>query len=364
MKKTNVTHKNSELTSILNTHFKGKLNLARVKLISYFVIALCKVQTVTFEKLANAFDTSVDASSSLRRIQRFIAKYSLDADLIARLVFNLLLAQENLILSIDRTNWKFGKTDINIFMLGVVYNGVAFPLLFTMLDKRGNSNSQERIDIVNRFIKLFGKDVIKCVVADREFVGQDWIGFLNLNKIQYYIRIRHNFKVFIPHKNKEIKVSHLFNRFKTNQFVYYNKIVYINNELCYLSGCKLKDKSGKLDFLILISFNQPEKAQQNYAQRWQIEMCFKAMKSSGFDIEKTHLKDIQRIEKLILLVMIAFVWCYKIGIYLHQKKPIKIKKHGRKAKSIFKHGLDFLAKILLNSKNQSNIEIFQFLSCA
>ena len=37
MKKTNVTHKNSELTSILNTHFKGKLNLARVKLISYFM---------------------------------------------------------------------------------------------------------------------------------------------------------------------------------------------------------------------------------------------------------------------------------------------------------------------------------------
>jgi hypothetical protein len=57
-----------------------------------------------------------------------------------------------------------------------------------------------------------------------------------------------------------------------------------------------------------------------------MEMCFKAMKSSGFDIEKTHLKDIQRIEKLILLVMIAFISCYKIGIYLHQKKHIKIKK--------------------------------------
>jgi hypothetical protein len=127
MKKTNVSHKNSELTSILNTHFKRKLNLARVKLISHFVIALCKVQTVTFEKLANAFDTAADSGSSLRRIQRFIANYSLDADLIARLVFNLLPEQENLILSIDRTNWKFGQTNINIFLLGVVYDCVAFP---------------------------------------------------------------------------------------------------------------------------------------------------------------------------------------------------------------------------------------------
>jgi len=42
------------------------------------------------------------------------------------------------------------------------------------------------------------------------------------------------------------------------------------------------------------------------------------MKSSGFDIEKTPLQDLKRIEKLLLLVMIAFVWCYKVGIYLHE----------------------------------------------
>ncbi len=39
-----------------------------------FVIALCKVQTVGFEKLANAFDSQAMAASSLRRIQRFIAQ--------------------------------------------------------------------------------------------------------------------------------------------------------------------------------------------------------------------------------------------------------------------------------------------------
>ena len=89
MKKTNAATKNSELTSVLNTHLKGKVNLARVKLISHFIIALCKVQTVTFEKLANAFDTEAGPGSSLRRIQRFIAGYSLDSDLIARLVFSL-----------------------------------------------------------------------------------------------------------------------------------------------------------------------------------------------------------------------------------------------------------------------------------
>ena len=363
MRKTNAVTKSSELTSVLNTHLQGKINLARLKLISHFVIALCKVQTVTFEKLANAFDSRSSSDSSLRRIQRFIANYSLDSNLIARLVFNLLPAQGKLILSIDRTNWKFGQTNINIFMLGIVYKGVAFPLLFTMLDKRGNSNSLERIDLINRFIGLFGKDIIKSIVADREFVGKDWLAFLNRNEIRYYIRIRNNFKVFLPHKNKEIKASHLFNQFKNNEFVYYNKMVRVNGELCYLSGCKLNPKNLKQDFLIIVSFNKPEKGVEEYQKRWQIEMCFKAMKSSGFDIEKTHLQDIQRIEKLILLVMIAFVWCYKVGIYLHQINPITIKKHGRKAKSIFKYGLNYLARVLLNSENQNDINVFLFLSC-
>ena len=362
MKKTNAITKNSELTSVLNTHLQGKINLARVKLISHFIIALCKVQTVTFEKLSNAFDSRTNSDSSLRRIQRFIASYSLDSNLIACLIFSLLPEQEKLILSIDKTNWKFGQTNINIFMLGVVYKGVAFPLLFSMLDKRGNSNSQERIKLINRFIDLFGKEVIESVVADRAFVGENWLKFLNRNRIRYHIRIRNNFKVFIPHKNKIIKASHLFNRFRFNEFVYYPKIVRVNGQLCYLSGCKLKNKNGKQDFLIIVSFNKPEKAQQDYKQRWQIEMC-KAMKSSGFDIEKTHLQDIQRIEKLVLLIMIAFIWCYKVGIYLHKINPIQIKKHGRKAKSIFKYGLSFIANVFLNSECQTNIEIFKFLSC-
>ncbi len=63
-------------------------------------------------------DSRASPGSSLRRIQRFIANYSFDADLIARLIFSILPKQDTFILSIDRTNWKFGQANINIFMLG------------------------------------------------------------------------------------------------------------------------------------------------------------------------------------------------------------------------------------------------------
>jgi len=360
MENINVDSKSNTLISVLKVHFKGELNLARIKFISLFVIALTKVRTVSFENLARAFDTKAEESSSLRRIQRFIAGYALDADLIAKLIFNLLPNKEKLTLSIDRTNWKFGKTDINIFMLGIVYQGVAFPLLFSVLKKRGNSNSQERINLIERYVKLFGSDTIECIVADREFIGEKWLKYLNDNKLRYYIRIRNNFKVFIPRKNKSVKAFWLFNAFNINEFVYYPNIVKINGQLCYLSGSKL----NKGEYLILVSFTKPEKADYYYKQRWQIEMTFKAMKSSGFDIEKTHLSDTKRIEKLVLLILVAFVWAYKVGIHIHQNiKPILIKKHGRKAKTIFKTGLDFITKCFLNDSYKPDFDIFEFLSC-
>ncbi|MDP3180183.1 MAG: transposase [Bacteroidota bacterium] len=115
---------------------------------------------------------------------------------------------------------------------------------------------------------------------------------------------------------------------------------------------------------IVISFNKPEDALEIYKERWQIETAFRALKTSGFNIEDTHLTEIERIEKLFALVIVAFTWAYLVGDYLHKYiKPIKVKKHGKKAKSLFKYGLTYIASVLLNALFQDDIGIFKFLSC-
>ena len=50
------------------------------------------------------------------------------------------------------------------------------------------------------------------------------------------------------------------------------------------------------------------------------------MKSSGFNIEDTHVTALDRLKKLMMLTMLAFIWCYRIGDYIDtQIKQIKIK---------------------------------------
>jgi hypothetical protein len=112
-----VEDKSSEFISIF--HEQSGWNLALVKFFVLVISALCKVQTVGFEKLATAFDSSASTSSSLRRIQRFMEGYILDTDLIAMLIFRLLPHKPHFRLAMDRSNWKLGQQNINV--LGHIY---------------------------------------------------------------------------------------------------------------------------------------------------------------------------------------------------------------------------------------------------
>lgn len=359
-----VSYKSNELSQILEKNFAESINLARIKLMALFICALCKVQTVCFEKLASAFDHSAKKDSSLRRIQRFMADYVLDMNLIAKLVFSLLPHEPPYTLTMDRTSWKFGTTDINALVLAVCYKGAAFPILFNLMPKRGNSNTTERKAIINRYIELFGRETIAFLVADREFVGEDWIKYLNEQRIEYHIRVRENFWAQNPKNGKRYKLSWLFQNLKLNQPKFLYQIFYINNQLCYLSGCKVMDKNGKPELQIIISFCKPETAYKIYKERWQIETAFKALKTSGFNIENTHLTELDRIEKLFALVIIAFTWAYLVGIFLHENiKPIRILNNGRKAKSLFRYGLDYIKNALLNTCFRDDINMYKFLSC-
>jgi len=360
---TKAESKNTVLFATLSSIFGDNMNLARIKFFGLFICALCKVQTVCFEKVATAFDSEAMVDSSLRRIQRFMAEYMLDTHLIARFVFSLLPHKGPYRLTMDRTNWKFGSFNINILVLAVVYQGVAFPLLYKMMPKFGNSSTRERIDLMEDYITLFGVDSIDCLLADREFIGDHWLGYLNGRHIRYHIRIRQNFWVIIPRNGHRVKASWLFGNLALNQYAFHTGIVYVNGQLCYLSASKILNRDGIPELQIIVSFNKPDQAHSLYKERWQIESAFKALKTSGFNIEDTHLTDIDRINKLLALVIFAFTWAYLAGIFLDSLYPIKVKKHGRRAKSLFKYGLTYLASVLFSNDIDKFKDICKFLSC-
>ena len=169
-------------------------NRARVNFLCHFLIALLKVKTVNFAEIATAFSNNAKTESSYKRIQRFFRFYRIDFTIIARLMAKMLSITTSWILTLDRTNWKFGKININVLILAIAYKGIAFPIIWILLPKRGNSNTQERIKLMERFIAIFSIEKIQCLTADREFLGQAWFSYLLRKNIPFRIRIRENMK--------------------------------------------------------------------------------------------------------------------------------------------------------------------------
>lgn len=247
----------NQILPIMQEHFEKSMNLARIKLMALLIHALCVVQTVSLHKLAAAMPADAKRDSNMRRLQRFLSQYALNLDLIAQMIFSLLPVRDKLVLSMDRTNWKFGDFNINILMLGVTYKGIAFPLIFSLMPKRGNSKWTERKALVERFGRLFGYDCVDCLVADREFIGKEWIGWLNSMRIRYYIRIRQNFWIVNPKSGERIRAWHLFNRVRLGEELVYDKLYLLNGEYVYLAGARLKNSRGVPELQILVCFNHP-----------------------------------------------------------------------------------------------------------
>ena len=129
---------------------------ACLSFLALFLIALLRVKTVNLAEIATGFRTNAQTESSYKRLQPFLRDFDLDYLVIARLIVALMNIPQPWVLSTNRTEWTFGQTRFNILMLRVVHDGVADPLVWTMLDKKDNSNSDERIELLDRFEQIFG----------------------------------------------------------------------------------------------------------------------------------------------------------------------------------------------------------------
>ena len=333
---------------------------ARVAFLALFLVALLRVRTVNFVELAQGFMGTAKTESSEKRLHRFFSQFDLDYRELARLVAGLMEIPQPWVLSVDRTNWQFGDCVFNILMLGVVHEGVAFPLVWTMLDKKGNSNYKERITLLEEFREIFPEVSVAYITGDREFIGEDWFDhLLNQTLMPFRIRIRHSDKLFDGKDsfNSKVVFSHL--GVGERQVLKCRRRVW--GHWVYVSALRLEGN----ELLVVVTRHKPQSAITDYAKRWGIETLFGCLKTRGFCLESTHLQDAERLGRMAALLTIALCWAFKTGEWLSQHNPITIKKHGRKAKSIFRVGLDHLRHIFLNleSFEIQSLEAIHFLSC-
>jgi hypothetical protein len=249
-------------------------------------------------------------------------------------------------LAIDRTNWQFGKTDLNLLVLSVAHGDVCIPLFWRVLDKAGNSNTTERIDLMQEFKATFPHQPVASLTGDREFIGNTWIEWLQRAGIPHFLRLREDMHVFND-AHAPLPLRQHAARLRTGQRLVLKGWWRIgaseHNASPPVRIVILRLQTGEL--LIIASRSRPQHALKIYRQRWKIETLFAALKTRGFNLEATHMTDPAKLSTLIAILAMAAGVAYKTGLWALGGQPRCCKAHGRPARSLFALGLDALRKL-------------------
>lgn len=332
-------HHCKELRQKIQAHVP--LHGARLDFIIRFVMALVVVRSVTLSTVASALNPKVLPESNERRVKRFLGGVEFGGEAWLKLALALLPFKDKWVLTLDRTTWALGTHGFNVLLLGVAYQGTAFPLLWTVLGKKGNSDTEERLALLDRLLLHLKAERVEAVVADREFIGEAWFRGLKARGVVFVMRVRNNTRVGSRGATRSAlrRYGHLEPR-----------DAYVSPKRCTVFGLRLYlavTKSTDGELVVLACNAAPERALGRYAQRWGTETLFAALKTRGFDLEATHLTDPERLDRLFALLALAFTWAVLVGTWVQRHRPLTLKAHGYSPKGLFKRGLDALCSAIL-----------------
>jgi hypothetical protein len=282
-------------------------NLARTKCFVNMILGMIASGSVQQHKTALGFMGAAKQKSVCARISNFLKSFDFDFSDYAQAILEMAQLKGPLFLALDRTNWKFGRVDINLLVLAVVVaNQFSIPILWKALPKKGNSNTVERIDLLQVFIDIFGAQKIAALTADREFIGKEWIDYLIKNNIPFFIRIKENRLVEWGEEMRHIGVFFQHLKAAQKRHIQFN----LDGHLLFFAGTR--SKKGELA-IVMSNQDLGFKILEIYKRRWTIELLFANCKKNGFNLEDTHLLNLERIEKLLAVVCSALLLCFMVG---------------------------------------------------
>lgn len=357
---------------------------ARLKFMSRFMLASIHMRTTDLWTVALALKANVKRESNHRRIQRFLAEYEVDFTDLGRFLLDLLPQDPPFEVVVDRTEWEFGETPVNILVMGIVHNKMAFPIAWTSLPDEGGSGADDHIEVLERFLQIVDPDSIKVAVADREFISARWLKRLQEEEIPFSIRIRIDRQVgdspdgaalaarmyartVAPGEERVLhKTRYLFgsagNTGKdaeadaTEGDVEEEIVVPVRVVIRRIGSSEGPSETEDPFLILATSAIDPGKASAFYRRRWEIETMFAALKSRGFDLEETNVTEPGRIENLMGLLALSFMWCRLVGEQrMRWDGPIPRKTHGRRQWSVFRYGLDMLTEAFSAPERQDSV---------
>jgi hypothetical protein len=193
-------------------------------------------------------------------------------------------------------------------MISLVWGKRSIPIIWvTRQGKKGHFPEQMHIDLLSSLSNILegmGINERIVILGDGEFDGEQWVKFIESKKWEYVFRT-----------SLDRKVNHNGDTFPISQLhvdVYLEcgfALFGVNNSHAIL----WKGKHYKDPIPLITNMEIAKMACRYYKKRFAIETLFKDIKSNGFNIHKVKISAPDRIQNLLIVVALAFLFAFALG---------------------------------------------------
>lgn len=259
-------------------------------------------------------------------------------------------------LVIDRTEWQHGVLWRNLLVIGLCFDGYLVPLVWTDLGKRGCSDAELRLQLLEKLAAWWPASQVPLgefpLVGDREFGGEGYLLRLAKMGFCFVMRIKSN-RLLLPWLNDDLRhrtaTTRAIRRYLDKNQLKSLEVALEGEYIAHFLAIKSQSKRDPEPYLYLLTnLDDIDQADLCYEARYNIECCFKHLKTNGFDLENQNLKQVHQVEILMALVVLVYTICVANAIIQQQQnlekgRKIKFKTYENQKKSpersIFRIGL-------------------------
>jgi hypothetical protein len=347
--------------TILNLFIPIKLNLSKPlrNTLVDLIVCLLENNKAHLSKIGEyLYDNHTKIMTPIQRVRRFLSNPRISPSLTVKpliyLMRPLLEKLPEIILIVDRTDWKKRRQYINILSVAVSYKGRALPLYWMVFGKKGNSSLEQWkqvlfpvIIVLQQMNWLSDKQIHIHVVADREFASPKLAEWLKtIYDVAVTLRIKASMYL-TGEDTPETKVASLIKRMKkSSHYILYNQV--LTRDSSFKMNVLLTwNKDYEEPLVVATTEENPVHADTTYKQRFNIEHMHKDWKSNAFDLEKTRVTDPKRIETLLIPIAFAYILCVLEGENKERNGEVRTPPKGKvRMVSLFLNGFRTISRYL------------------
>lgn len=315
--------------------------------LALMVVGMCYGRSVNLPQIASyAKPANIQLESRVQRFERLLKTEKLvplqTLKPIAKRVLASLSKSQPLMILMDRS---MINDTLNLLWISVGLMGRSLPLGWVLVPHEGNSDLALQQEILSWLKEVLPANAKVRIVADREFHSVHLAEWIEKDlELDYVLRLKVG--TFVEIDGSLVKISELAVRGESHQFQ--DVRITKDEKLTYRTNLSVHWAEDEEEPWCLATNLEREESVKVYGKRFWIEEMFSDHKSRGLNLERTRLRDADRIQKLLVALTIAYLWLMQIGLLVvvegkHKKVDNKA---AERSVSLCQIGLRWLRELL------------------